>query len=124
MTDESRTADILERVDRIVRATVGGRDAFLGSELIQDAVIRNLEVIGEAAKKVGPGTRRKFPDVPWREMARFRDLATHPYGRVLADEVWELVAKDLVEIRRAVAKGEVRRPPNTRRKESRAPKRG
>jgi uncharacterized protein with HEPN domain len=105
VTDESRIADVLERVDRIARATVGGREAFLASELIQDAVIRNLEVIGEAAKNVGPGTRRKFPDVPWREMARFRDLAIHPYGRILSEEVWEIVAKDLIQIRRALVTG-------------------
>jgi uncharacterized protein with HEPN domain len=108
LSDESRIADVLERVDRIVRATVGGREAFLRSELIQDAVIRNLEVIGEAAKNVGPETRKKFPDVPWRAMARFRDLAIHPYGRILSDEVWEIVAKDLTEIRRALAQGGVR----------------
>ena len=124
LSDESRIADVLERVDRIVRATVGGREAFLRSELIQDAVIRNLEVIGEAAKNVGPETRKKFPDVPWRAMARFRDLAIHPYGRILSDEVWEIVAKDLTEIRRALARGAAPRPGKSARKDRRGPGRG
>jgi uncharacterized protein with HEPN domain len=113
VTDESRLADILERIDRIERATAGGRGAFLASDVIQDAVIRNLEVIGEAAKSIGPGTRKRLPGVPWRELARFRDLAIHHYGRILSDEVWEIVARDLSEIRRAVAKGATRRPPAT-----------
>jgi uncharacterized protein with HEPN domain len=124
VTDESRIADVLERVDRILRATVGGREAFRESDLIQDAVIRNLEVIGEAAKNVGPATRRRFPNVPWREMARFRDLAIHHYGRILSDEVWEIVAKDLIEIRRALAKGGAPGPGKAARKHSRGPARG
>lgn len=104
MTDESRIADLLERIDRIRRATIGGRETFLESELIQDAVIRNLEVIGEAAKSVGPATRRRFPRVPWTEMARFRDLAIHHYGRILASEVWVIVEKDLRQIRRTLGR--------------------
>jgi uncharacterized protein with HEPN domain len=123
VTDESRIADVLERIDRIVRATAEGRDAFLESEVIQDAVIRNLEVIGEASKNVSPGTRRKLPTVPWREMARFRDVAIHHYGRILSDEVWAIVAKDLVEIRRALAKGAAPSPRRTSRNGSRGPAR-
>ena len=105
MTDAARLADILERIDRIVRATAPGKEAFFGSEVIQDAVIRNLEVIGEAAKHVSPTTRRRLPEVPWREMSRFRDLAIHLCGRVLADEVWTIVEADLTPIRRAIQRG-------------------
>jgi uncharacterized protein with HEPN domain len=102
MSDAERLADILERIDRIRRATSDGRSAFFDSDVIQDAVIRNLEVIGEAAKHVSASVRRQSPDVPWREMSRFRDLAIHHYGKVLADEVWAIVEKDLGPIRRAV----------------------
>jgi uncharacterized protein with HEPN domain len=110
VTDESRIADILERFDRIMRATTGGRQVFRESELIQDAVIRSLEVIGEAAKHVSPATRKKLPNVPWRAMARFRDLAIHHYARILPDEVWELVVRDLVPIRRSLANGRAHVP--------------
>ena len=103
MTDSTRLADILERIDRIERATAAGRQAYFSSEVIQDAVVRNLEVIGEAAKHVSSRTRGQYPEVPWGEMARFRDLAIHQYGRVLADEVWEIVTGDLKRIRRALA---------------------
>lgn len=104
MTDAARIADILERIDRIQRATSEGRESFFASELIQDAVVRSLEVIGEAAKNVTPRMRRRHPEVPWREMARFRDLAIHQYGRVLSEEVWGIVAKDLVRIRRSLSR--------------------
>ncbi len=106
MTDEARLADILERIDRILRATAGGKGAFEGSDVIQDAVIRNLEVIGEAAKAVTAQTRRELPSVPWRAMARFRDLAIHRYGRVLSEEVWDIVVKDLPSIRHAINRRE------------------
>lgn len=105
MTDVPKIADILERIDRIQRATGGGKGAFLASEVIQDAVIRNLEVIGEAAKGVSDSTRRHNPEVPWREMARFRDLAIHQYGRVQAEEVWDIVEDELPAIRRSLAHG-------------------
>jgi uncharacterized protein with HEPN domain len=103
VTDAARIADILERIDRIERATEGGETAFRESEIIQDAVIRNLEVVGEATKHISATTRQRYPKIPWREMARFRDLAIHPYGRVLVDEVWEIVVRDLRPIRRALA---------------------
>lgn len=104
MTDAPRLADILERIDRIERATKGGPGAFSASEVIQDAVVRNLEVIGEAAKHVSVTTRSRHPEVPWRAMAKFRDLAIHSYGKVLEDAVWEIVSKDLPMIKRSLSK--------------------
>ncbi len=109
MTDAARLADILERIDRIQRATKGGKGAFFASEVIQDAVIRNLEVIGEAAKTLSSRAQRQISGVPWREMARFRDLAIHRYGRVLADEVWAIVSGDLMRIRREISAGTAHR---------------
>lgn len=72
--------------------------------MIQDAVVRNLEIIGEAAKAVSPRLRQELPGVPWREMARFRDLAIHHYGQIPSEEVWEIVVRDLPAIRREIAK--------------------
>ena len=104
MTDAARVADILERIDRIQRATSRGREAFFASEVIQDAVIRNLEVIGEAAKNISLRMRRNHPKVPWQGMARFRDLAIHQYGRILSEEVWGIVSKDLASIRQSLSR--------------------
>jgi len=102
VTDQSRLADFLEGIDRIARATHGGEKAFRTSETIQDAAIRNLEVIGEAAKRITPHTRKRFPDVPWREMARFRDLAIQHYGKLLSEEIWRIVDDDLPRVKRTV----------------------
>jgi uncharacterized protein with HEPN domain len=104
MTDSAGLADIVERIDRIQRATAEGREAFTASEVIQDAVVRNLEVIGEAAKAISARTRHQLQAIPWREMARFRDLAIHHYGLVLSEEVWVIVSRDLLRIRRALSR--------------------
>jgi uncharacterized protein with HEPN domain len=104
VTDAERIADIIERIHRIERAVASGKEAFYGSEVIQDAVIRNLEVIGEAAKNVSPRRRRRSPRVNWKGMARFRDLAIHHDGRVLADEVWAIVDRDLPALKRAIGR--------------------
>jgi uncharacterized protein with HEPN domain len=59
-------AHILECIDRIERYTRGGREAFFREALIQDAVIRNMEIIGEAAKRVDDDYRMAHPQIPWR----------------------------------------------------------
>jgi uncharacterized protein with HEPN domain len=111
VTDTAYLAVILERLDRIARSTAQGRDAFHASEVIQDAVLQNLEVIGEAAKRVSAPTRRKYSKISWREMARFRDLAMHHYGSVLTEEVWGIVERDLPPIRRALTTSKPSAPP-------------
>lgn len=72
--------------------TADGEEAFRASRLIQAAVIRNLEVLGEAAKHVPGEYRAAHPELPWQAMAGMRDLLIHAYHRVDVDVVWETVA--------------------------------
>ncbi|MFZ0788380.1 MAG: DUF86 domain-containing protein [Chromatiaceae bacterium] len=81
---------IVEALRKILRYTHGGRDDFLGDEMIQDAVYRNFLVIGEAAKRVSGSTRALDPSVPWRGMAGLRDIMVHQYEGVRADLVWQI----------------------------------
>ena len=101
MTKDSRVylAHILERIDRIVRYTQRGRDVFLADSLIQDAVVRNLEVIGEAAKRIPDEYRQVHPTIPWRSLAALRDVLIHQYEGVSLPEVWEVVEKHLPPVR-------------------------
>jgi uncharacterized protein with HEPN domain len=63
--------------------------------MIQDAVVRNLEIVGEAAKRVSPSLREWAPGVPWREMAGMRDKLAHDYFGVDLDLVWDVVAVEI-----------------------------
>lgn len=91
---------MLEAAERILRYTSGGKTDFLASELRQDAVLRNFEVIGEAAKQIAEGTRRAHPEVPWRRIAGFRDVLIHQYAGVDLEQVWLRVERDLPELER------------------------
>ena len=63
--------------------------------MIQDAVVRNLEIVGEAAKRVAPSLKERARGVPWREMAGMRDKLAHDYFGVDLDLVWDVVAAEL-----------------------------
>lgn len=86
---------ILEFIGKIESYTRGGRDEFLNSPMIQDAVIRNFELIGEAAKMVSDQIKKEHPDIPWRKIAGFRDILIHRYMGVDMDAVWNVVISDL-----------------------------
>ena len=88
--------DIKEAVRRIseyVRKL--GYDEFMEQEKTQDAVIRNLEIIGEAAKKLSPAIKKEHSDIPWKEMAGLRDRLVHQYFGVNFDTVWKIIKEEL-----------------------------
>ena len=90
---------MLDCIARIQAYTTRGYAAFVADTMIQDAVMRNLEIIGEATKQVSTATRHRFPDVPWRRIAGMRDLLIHGYMGVDIDEVWNVVANDLADLK-------------------------
>jgi uncharacterized protein with HEPN domain len=70
---------MLERCQRITRFIGPGKDAFMASEELQDAVIRNVEVIGEAAKRVSPEARGRVAQLEWKAICGMRDVLIHDY---------------------------------------------
>ena len=75
-------AHVLECVTKIERYTGNGREAFLADSMAQDAVIRNFEIIGEAAKRIPSEFRAAHPELPWDEMTGFRDVLIHDNDEV------------------------------------------
>ena len=79
-----------------------GEDAFLRETMRQDAIIRKLEVIGEAVKQFSDNTRDSKPDIPWRKVAGMRDRLIHQYFGVDLDLVWNVVRLELPALLEAV----------------------
>jgi uncharacterized protein with HEPN domain len=88
--------DILEAA-RLALEYVGEKtkEAFLEDVLCQDAVIRRIEIIGEAARRVSEETQRAYPDLPWNEMIAMRNVMIHDYDSVDMVIVWDTIKKDL-----------------------------
>ena len=86
---------IAEALERITLYIMGGRTAFLDSTLVQDGVIRNLIVIGEAVKNLSSDLRDRETETPWKSIAGMRDVLIHDYLRVNLEQVWETVARYL-----------------------------
>src|SRR3954447_21636811 len=78
-----------EKIATFVGAST--RDEFLANVLVYDAVLRNLEILGEAAKHIPDDVKARMPDVAWREIAGMRDWLSHVDHSVDHDIVWEVV---------------------------------
>ena len=84
--------DMLEACRKVERYTTGMTfDAFRCDERTYDAVVRNLEIIGEAAKHVPDDLRCQVPGVDWRKVAAFRDVLAHAYHGIDDDVLWDVV---------------------------------
>jgi uncharacterized protein with HEPN domain len=94
---------IMERIERIESYIQDGREEFLRSRLVQDAVIRNFEVMGEAAKRVSKRSRDKYPAVPWKRMTGFRDILIHQYEGVELEKIWNIIAQELPKVKIEIA---------------------
>ena len=96
---------ILECIDKIEEFTNRiSEDEFMKSVQIQDAVIRRLEIIGEATKNLSADFRKKHSNIPWEQMARMRDKLIHGYFGVDLMTVWEVVEEDLPELKKKINK--------------------
>ena len=94
--DPDYLADIHEALQRIASYIFGlSYDNFLADHKTQDAVLRNLQVLGEAAKRVSAETRRAHPAIPWKEMAGLRDKVVHDYFGIRYDVVWTVISQEL-----------------------------
>lgn len=91
-----RVQDILKAINKIQRFIKGMTlNQFKKNELVIDAVVRNLEVIGEASKSIPTAVKRLHPDIPWEHMNGMRNILIHEYFGVDVKIVWHTAKKSL-----------------------------
>ena len=94
---------IRDAIAKIESYTSGGRKTFFRDTMIQDAVIRNLEVIGEAARNLSSEfIRQQHPQIPWRSIIALRNVLIHEYFRVDLELVWRVVRRRLPTLKRHI----------------------
>lgn len=100
-----RLQDILDAIDRVDSYVEGMTyPDFLADRKTQDAVTRNIEIIGEAARSLPGEFREQHPDVPWEEIVSMRNVIVHEYFGILPDVVWDVIENELPPLRSRIAK--------------------
>jgi uncharacterized protein with HEPN domain len=97
-------SNIKECIERIESYTYDGKEAFMQTPMIQDAVIRNFEIIGEATKRLSPELRAAYPEIPWQQIAGLRDVLIHDYLKVNLNRIWGIIEQNLPELKAIVEK--------------------
>jgi uncharacterized protein with HEPN domain len=93
--DRDLVQDMLERIQLTYTFTSEGREVFMISRLVQEAVLRNLEIIGEAARVISEDLRLKHAEIPWKQIGAFRNFVIHVYWSVKLERIWQIIEVDL-----------------------------
>lgn len=100
--DKTLLDDVLERAMLIDSFVAAGREAFFQSRMMQEAVIRSLEIIGEAVGQLSEDLRSTHREIPWPRIIAFRNFVIHTYWQIKLERVWEIVQTDLPNLRSAI----------------------
>jgi hypothetical protein len=96
--------DIVDSIEKIEQYTSNlFFDAFAKDRKTMDAVVRNLEIIGEAAKNIPENTKTQHPNIPWQEMIGMRNKVIHEYFGISAEILWETIKNDIPLLKASIA---------------------
>ena len=104
--ERARLRYLRRSIARIEDYTRGGRDVFLSEPIVQDAVLRRLETLTDATGKLSDRLKARYPEIPWRQVSGFRNIAAHAYEEIDLTRVWEIV-EDYVPVLKSVVDREL-----------------
>ncbi len=93
---------MLSCIERILEYIGDDKAAFYQSTLVQDAVLRNLQVMAESSQRMSDELKAQYPSIPWREISGFRNILVHDYLGIDCDAVWSVVEQDLPELKKTL----------------------
>ena len=93
---------IRECIRRIQENVAGGKEQFLSSHTLQDAVLRNLQTMSESTQQLSDAIKAAHPEIEWRRISAFRNVLVHNYLGIDLEIVWEVVCRDLPKLKEAV----------------------
>ena len=100
--DRERLKDVLEAIARIEKYSIQGRGAFERDELLQNWIVRHLQILGEACRGLSDGFRTQHPEIPWSKIIGMRHILVHDYFGIDVDVVWRAVEHELPTLKRQV----------------------
>lgn len=104
MNDRKRLKDILSAIEAIESYRVSSYAEFQSNPKTQDAIFYNLIIIGEAANQVSEKLQERYPDIPWSSMIGTRNVIVHGYDQVKLQIVWEIITRDITELKSRIVK--------------------
>jgi uncharacterized protein with HEPN domain len=94
--DDAFLLDMLLAARRVLKYAQGlDFQRFENDEVLQDAIVRRIQIIGEAARKISQEFKEEHPEIPWFEIIGMRHRLIHEYFRVISEKVWEVIVKDI-----------------------------
>ena len=94
---------VRDAIQHILEYTTSGKESFFADRKTQDAVVRNLEIIGEATKRASQSLKESHPDISWKPIAGMRDKLIHDYFGINLQLVWDVVERDLPALKAKIA---------------------
>ena len=96
--------DCIQRIDEYIE----DKEQFYSSRLVQDAVVRNLQVMAESSQRLADDIKKSYSDIPWKNISGFRNILVHDYLGVDLDMIWSVVEQDLPKLQQALMKQQER----------------
>lgn len=93
---------ILDCIQRIEADTAGGMESFRGSRTIQDAVVRNLQILAESTQRISDSLKLRWPQVEWDRIAAFRNVLVHDYLGLDMERIWVVTQSDVPKLKAAI----------------------